>query len=128
MFNSIRRIATATSSTSSHSKGFDRLIYHGHQEAPSTTLKVMMRPLKLQWPKFVDSISNRRELSRWCTSGQTKFSNQFFVETSEDILSRYISMQRGLVLNVSTIFRLVKPAFFRYNENLHCFLSVYTFI
>ena len=91
-------------------------------------LKVMMRPLKLQWPKFVDSASNRRQLSRCSTSDQTKYSNQFFVERSEDILSRYISMQRGVVLNVSTIFRLAKPAFFTYNENLHCFLSVYTFI
>ena len=104
------------------------LIYHGHQEAPSTTESDDAALEITKSPKFVDSASNRRQLSRWSTSDQTKYSNQFFVERSEDILSMYVSMQRGVVLNVSTIFRLAKPAFFRYNENLHCFLSVYTFI
>ncbi|KAK2562642.1 hypothetical protein P5673_014333 [Acropora cervicornis] len=47
-----------------------------------------------------------------------------------DIMFSSIVNKNKIYLCVPLLVLLVekKPSFFRYNENLHCFLSVYTFV
>ena len=62
--------------------------------------------------------SKIQQASRWCTSDQTNdLIGLLCVVRSEDFKEEPI--QRGVVLNLSIIFLLAKPAFFRYNKNLH---------